>query len=236
MTIWQLTSPTPLQDFAVAGMRGTWRPAKNPCKQCTRLTELGPPLVVEWEVGSAVIGDFTWTGVTIPVVTEQVLDALRAHFNGFAGGPVEMIQHPKLRPPVRPTKRTRPRVWLPYTGPRLFTLELTTWVHMDRERTTARLVRRCDSCGDERYELSGFEKVDYRVEVRQQPPAYEMVYTRVPRAAGQGLFLRADDLGGADVFGVYEFDGWTFCNDRAKEFIEEQRYTNVDFWEMGEYL
>lgn len=234
MTIWQLASTKRRGEYAIAGLRGTWLPAKNPCKQCNRLSELGPPLVIEWEAGSDLVGDFVWAGVTIPLVTEAVCAALRAQFTGFEGGRVEMIQNPRLTKPTRRTKGAGARVWLPYAGPELYHLRPTAWVHMDAGRTTARLVRRCSACGDERYELEGVEQLDYHVDFKQDPPRYELQHARIQRAPGQGLHLSTRELGDSDLFGVHEFSGWVFCTDRAKRFIEENRYTNVGFREMGE--
>jgi hypothetical protein len=235
--IWRLTFPQRDPGFATATVRDSYSVASKPCRACKHVEYTrSHPLTIEWDAGSECIGDFTWANVTIPLVTHTVFEALRARFTGFEGRPVKMVQDPRLRRPLRPTKRTAPRVWLPYAGPELSELWLTTWVHMDRERTTARLARRCKACANERYELIGAESFEHHVEVLHPSPGYRArdYYTRVPRRAGQGLYIRAADLGSSDFFRVHEFSGWTFCTERARSFIEEKHYTNVELWEMGD--
>ncbi len=239
MTIWQLRFPAQEVDFAMAVGLDQSRIEGPTCRKCKRTRyDRKQPLVMKWDPGSSNVGDFTWVNVTTPVITERVCNALRSKFKGFDGGPVEMVQDPKVKRPLRVTKRTNPRVWLPYEGPKLFELWRTTWVHMDRGRTTARLTHRCDACGDERWELTGTELLEHRVEVIRPSPHYEVrdYYVREPRQPGQGLYVRATDLAGADIFGVHEFFGWTFCTDRVREFIQQQGYTNVEFLEMGEVV
>ncbi|MCH8806240.1 MAG: hypothetical protein IH986_09155 [Planctomycetes bacterium] len=157
---------------------------------------------------------------------------LRERFTGFELGPVQMIQNPKLKRSSRVTKRTKPRVWLPYEGPELHELWVTRDVPMDGERTTAHLVKRCASCGCERYELDGAENIEGHWD-RERRTYLRM---RKPREQGKGVFLRKRDLGDADIFYLREFCGWVFCTDRVKRFIEERGYTNIDFFEMGEVV
>jgi hypothetical protein len=232
VTIWTLEDPRDAQ-FAEAGCRGAWSDGLY-CPECRGSTEERiQPLILEWRAGSDRIGDFTCTGVCSGfAVSEQAGKALQRYFKGFELGPVKMIQGTKLKKPKRVTKRTKPRVWLPYAGPMLYELWVTTWVHMDRERTSAKLVRCCNRCGNERYELSGAESHTSRWNVRTM--ALDHFHTaRVP---GQGLYVRSGDLADADIFGVREFSGWIFCTDRVKKFVEEQQFTNVTFWEHGEVV
>jgi hypothetical protein len=234
--IWKITFPRPDPGFAVATVRDSYTPTGKPCRVCKHVAYWRThPLIIEWDAGSERIGDFTWANITIPLVVDRVSEEL-ARFGGFESRPVEMTQKRKLKRPIRPTRRAVPRVWLPYAGPELGELWLTTWVHMDRERTTAQLARRCDACGDERYELIGAEVYEHHVEVIHPYPGYEArdYYTRMPRIAGQGLFVRAADLRSSDFFGVHEFSGWTFCTERVKHFFDQKQYTNVELWEMGE--
>jgi hypothetical protein len=172
-------------------------------------------------------------------MTERVAGELQRHSKGFELGPVEMVQSPKLKRPKRPTKRSKPRVWLPYEGPPLYELWLTSWTHMDAERTTAKLAWRCQQCGSERWELEGHEREEYDIVIHKGEdgvPEYESRTTHYPRISGKGLFVRSADLMGADIFGVHEFSGWLFCTDRVKTFIEENQFTNVAFLEMGEVI
>ena len=203
------------------------------CRDCMALPpfDVTPGLTIEWMPGADVIGDFSWDeSGTWPILQEQVLNELAARFRGFAAAPVEMTESPKVRRPQRITKRTKPRVWLPYTGPTLHQLWITKIVPIDLEKSTVRLVRQCATCGRERYELCGAEHKEPYWDREQR------VYVRLrkPRDPGEGLFVREIDLERVDMFRVKEFDGWKCCTDRAKDFIEEHGYTNVDFMELGE--
>ena len=234
MIIWRLFDPRD-PTFAEAGWRGAWSESTGQlCPECTASPQHRvQPLILEWEPGSDRIGDFTCTGICDGfAVTEPVGMELQRRFKGFELGPVEMIQAPKLKRPKRLTRRTKPRVWLPYTGSRLYELWLTTWVHMDRERTTAKLVRRCSTCGRERYELRGMEKTESKWDIERRE-GYDV---HTPRTPGGGLYVGAAALEGADIFRVYEFSGWVFCTDRVKRFIEHQEFTNITFMEMGDAI
>lgn len=106
MRVWCFTDPWD-GSFAYASHVGTWsEPEKGRARERTQ------PLVIEWEPGSDVIGDFTWLQFSpeIVVATQRVGRALLQRFRGFELGPVEMIQNPKLRRPQRITRRTKPRV------------------------------------------------------------------------------------------------------------------------------
>jgi hypothetical protein len=97
---------------------------KFPCPECGRggpYHALVPPLQIEWLPGATEIADFTWnqSGMGSYVVKSEVGEALAARFRGFDLADVEMIQDPKIRRPKRITKRTKPRIWLPYEGPEL---------------------------------------------------------------------------------------------------------------------
>src|SRR3990172_2705094 len=191
------------------------------------------PMIVEWEPGSDLVGDFTFLGFGSEImITDRVLTAFEGRFQGFEPGPVKMVQDRKLRKPKRPTKRTKPRVWLPYEGPRLHDLWVTAWVHMDPKRSSTWLIRRCATCGDERYEVSGVEEVKRRLELGRD----ELVRTRIPRTPGLGLYVRERDLAGADIFHVYEFSGGIYCTDKVKAFIEREGFTNVAFLERGDII
>lgn len=232
--IWQLTEPED-SPFAEAGRRGTWGEVEGKpavCPECTGTNDIRiQPLLIEWEPGSSVVGDFSWPGLSDDVaVTEQVANALEAQFRGFERGPVEMVQDPRLKRPSRITKRTKPRVWLPYDGPPLCDLWVTKWVGMDRERSSARLKRKCRTCGEEYFDLEGVEKREGYWDQRR----LKHFRILVPRQAGKGLYIRKRELSGADIFRVIEFPSPVFCTDRVKHFIQDHEFTNITFLEMGE--
>jgi hypothetical protein len=184
--------------------------------------------VIEWQPGSALIGDFTWPAGEV-VITDRVLKALQQHFKSFEVGPVEMVQNPKLKKPVRPSRRTQPRVWLPYEGPPLYDLTVTSWVNFDDERSSAFLVRRCNVCGRERWTVDGVEKT----ELHWDKDRANYVRTHYPRQAGRGLFVREADLSGQDIFGI-DRRGGLHCTAKVKDFIESEGFTNVAFEEIGD--
>lgn len=238
MRIWRLQYPIDDRSFATADLREDWTLRELLCKTCGRYGPGSQPPVLEWDPGSDRVGDFTWASITIAIVTERVCADLQSRFTGFRCLPAEMYQDPKLKRPKRPTKRTKPRVWLPYEGPKLFELRPIVWVHEDPTRTTAEVTHRCEQCGRESRQLLGIEVHTHQAEVVSPFPNYELRWLEIrePRQPGMGLYIRAADLGDADFFGVHEFPGWPFCTDAAKEFIEEQGYSNVAFLEMGEAI
>lgn len=197
--------------FASAGRRGTWfpRPGPGPCPECTGSRQKRvSPLIIEWNPGSERFGDFIWPGFNDEiVVTQRVREALEENrFRGIEFHPVEMIQQPKLKRPQKATKRTKPRVWLPYEGPPLWDLQPTSWCHVDLERTDIRLEKVC-SCGAHYY---------FR-----------------PLEGKEYIFLDPSTWDGAEIFHLYEY-GWIYCTEKFVEFIESRGFTNVHFVCRGE--
>ena len=220
--------------FARAGLRGTWEPKESPgvCPKCTstRQTRVRP-LIIEWEPGSDIIGDFVWPGFANDIAIEvDAFEDLRQRFSGFESGPVEMVQDPKLRKPRLNTEHTKPRVWLSYEGPPLYDLWVTSCVDMDQQRTTAKLTKSCNGCGYQQYEIVGIE----RRSVEMDQDKMELAWTRTPRVPGQGLFLDKLRLNDTDIFRVKEFSGCILCTDRVKAYIEDRRLNNVTFLEYGD--
>jgi len=219
--------------FARAGLRSPNRhvvPAL--CDSCGRggRYERPKPLVFEWEPGSDIIGDFTWPFSSRVAVRRPVFDSLAREFSGIHVEAVEMIQDPKLKPPKRRTSRSKPRVWLPYTGPELVEL----WP--DREvpflpETTIIVPLRCKNCGRELREISGFEVKAHRYDPRKG----ELVPDLQPRVPGQGVFVASSEV--ADpIFRLQEFTEAIFCTDEVKSFIEREGFTNIDFLECGDVV
>lgn len=235
MNIWIIRDPVDFH-YARANIQGAWSSAPEDikvCPECTQpLQKRVKPLVIEWESGSDVIGDFLWPEFGSIAVSESSFKAMESRFRGFECGPIEMIQDPKLTRPKRITKRTTPRIWLPYEGTPLFELWVTSWVHLDMQKSTVEYLNKCNTCAQEFYKVSGIERSE-RFWNSHLGEMYEM---RVPRQPGQGVFIDEADLKGADIFRVYEFPAWTLCTDRVKDFIVKENFTNVTFFEMGETI
>lgn len=231
MRIWRFANPSD-HGFAEAGRRGSWTPASGEgvCPECTASRQRrAKPLVIEWRSGSDVVGDFTWVGYGEEVVTtEEVLDFLVDRFSGFEAGPVEMVQDPNLKR----TNRAKSRVWLPYDGPPLRELWVTTWVHIDPERSSAELQRRCGTCGTEFWELYGVEHWDSHFDQELK----QLVRTKTERLPNAGVFVREADLAGAHIFRVHELPAWVFCTDPVREVVEKAGFSNVSFLEMGDTI
>jgi hypothetical protein len=198
-------------DYARAGRRGTWYPDPGPgvCPECgVSRQELVPPLIIEWEPDSDVIGDFVWPGFDDTVVVSQrVRETFESHFRGFECKPVEMRQKASLKRPKRITKRTRPRVWLPYEGPPLWHLWVTASAHMDLKKSGYEVVKVCSTCGRVSYNNPSFEDRYFVVDM--------------------------ETWGGEDIFRLYP-SGVVFCTPKVKDFVEDHGFTNVSFLEDGE--
>jgi hypothetical protein len=197
--------------FAQAGRLGTWYPlGVKVCSECGASRQKRvPPLVLAWEPGSNVIGDFAWLGADDElVVTQSVRDALEGRFREFEFRAIEMWQDPKLKPPQRITKRTSPRIWLPYDGPPLWDVWVTAWCSLDLPRSGITFEKECLTCGRKIYKKKPFEE--------------------------RFLVLDTATWGKEDVFHIYEYPRWIFCTEQVKKFVEEAGYTNVSFLEDGE--
>ena len=79
-----------------------------------------------------------------------------------------------------------------------------------------------------RYKVEGDEHFEFQGEY---PNA---AYVRVPRQPGKGFYIAESQLEEADIFNVAQFPGWRFCKETVREFILEQQFTNIDFFEVGE--
>jgi hypothetical protein len=226
MRIWRLADPAD-DSYATAGRRGSWTEPTGvgPCPECSASRQQrAQPLVMVWEPGSDVIGDFVWPGFgSEVVVTDPVLVRL-SRFTGFEPGPLEFVDEPDLGSgPGR-------RVGLPYAGPELHELWTTTWIDADLERSTMEQEGSCSACGFESWHVDGVEHWDTAWDTHEQ----ELERTRVARAAGRGVYVRGADLGGADIFRVRQLPGWVLCTDMVRDLVRERRFSNVDFLEMGD--
>lgn len=233
MKIWRLENPIDPK-FARAGWRGAWSQGAL-CGSCTGSSEERvKPLIVAWQQGSDLIGDFTCTAAGCDgfMMTDRVFRDLTSNFRGFEGGPVEMVRDDESDDATPGEEPSGPCVELPYRGPRLFELWVTAYVHMDAVRSTAKLTKKCDLCGFRRYEVTGIESKTSK----WNPVKRDLDDLWVAREPGKGIFVRSEELGDVDFFRVNEFDGWVMCTNRAKEFIEHRGFQNIDFLEMGDVL
>lgn len=188
------------------------------------------PLVIEWEPGSAEIAEFVWATTSL-VMQERCCADLLERYSGAEAVAIEMVQDPKLKPPQRVTKRTKPRVWLPYEGPALTELWVTRWVPLDQERSTLTDRRTC-SCGFEYWQPVGHEH--FRT-VEVATGRFEAL--RFPRDPHGGLRVRASDLGGDSIFRIEgPHENWLMVTEPVKATIEQEGWRNVDFFDMGEIL
>ncbi len=211
--------------FAVGGRRGKWTPSEGLCPTCGASSEVrAQPLLLAWEPGSDEIGDFTWPGVDSDVVaTDAALDVLKP-FPGFEPGPVEFVED------VPAPKKRAKRVVLPYTGPRLHELWVTTWVNIDRDRSSVELEHECPTCGRQRWALYGVEEWHGHYD-RDLGRYIRVKSERFPNA---GMFLCERDLQGAGIFRVHEFPGPVFCTEDVRDAVVEAGLSNVSFLEVGD--
>jgi hypothetical protein len=223
--VYRFTDPRD-ERYARASRRGAWLAGDGDvCGSCTASRQQrAQPLRIVWEPGSEVVGDFTWPGFdSEAVITDRVLAELRP-LGGFEPGPIEMIDDPEI------ADRGASRVSLPYEGPSLFEVWVTTWVGVDRARSSVSLEHACAACGAEQWEVTGVERWNSKFDRTLQ----QLVRTKSERQAGSGLTVHPDDLGGAGIFRVREFPAWIFCIEGVREAVQTAGFSNVSFLEMGE--
>ncbi|MBX3208057.1 MAG: hypothetical protein KF764_23625 [Labilithrix sp.] len=216
MKLWRFADPFDYR-FARAGrVGGTWQDGEYKIRARN--------IVLDWESGSDIVGDFTWPGFdTDLVVTDGVGQALQeSGVAGFDLRPVEMQE--SAEPAKRRSKKSR--VKLPYEGPPLWDLWVTAWTASDRELSTLHEVLRDD--GSSQLEVVGAQRWE-RVWDQQR---MELVSVLHPRVEGQALVV--PKMRG--VFRVEEFPAWVFCTDDVKALIENHDFKNVSFLEMGDVL
>lgn len=219
------------REFATAGRRGSWEPSRNErgvCSECSASQQRrAKPLMMLWEAGSDVVGDFVWPGFDSEVVvTDRVFRLLHESFEGFETGPVEIVEDEDA---PRANQRDKRRVRLPDDGRDLRELWVTAWVHLDRDRSSVELERRCGTCAAEFWEVYGVERWDSHFDRENR----QLVRTKTERLPDAGIFIKEADLGPASIFRVHEFPAWVFCTDRVRELVEEEGLANVAFLEMG---
>lgn len=195
-------------DYAHFGIHGTWEPKQSQgiCPECkmTRQKRV-PPLIIEWEPGSDLIGDFVWRGISFELVAkEDIIKELQKIFKGFEIRNIEMVQDPNLKIPKNPKKVKKKRIYLPYEGPKLSELWVESWIPLDEAKSELKLEKVCSTCG-------------YRF------------YT--PKR--NGLVLDETKSSNHDFFRVPQFPGWIFCSDKVKEYIESKGFSNIAFKDVA---
>jgi hypothetical protein len=218
MRIWRFADPDDHR-FAVSSRIGTWEERNGVCIRV-------PPLVIEWERGPTLIGDFVWPYVSELVVQEHVFRTIEREFGGIKAEGVEIV--PLKRKPKKAPEDGNLHTWSDRLD--LVGIQIMTHVNADPDRSTRQLIVRED--GQTEYEFEGIEHVEWnRVRGDLLPER-----KRVPRMPGTGIFVKSCALAGQSLFKVRQCPAWNFCTDRVRDFILGKRFTNVDFYEMGELL
>lgn len=214
MKLWSFCDPGNYK-YARASRRGSWE--GSPSRRVK-------PLIIEWEPGSDLVGDFTWPGVNSEVIVkESVANVLHAaDVPGFELGPVHMQENSE--PAKRRSKK--PQITLPYSGPQLWELWVPVRVNIDRERTTIEEIKRKDGTVD--HKLIGYQ----HEETSWDQLRMELIKQMHQRVEGQGLFVPTT----TGIFRVEEYPGFILCTDAVKRLIEEHDFTNVSFLEMGDVI
>jgi hypothetical protein len=215
MRIWSLENPCD-RNFAYAISSGDcWdQKAKK------RLQ----PLIIEWEWGSSIIGDFNVCFWGAFVKSEVADELIRLGVCGFEPGPVMVRENSRKR-------RAKKRVKSPLECPPLTELWVTKWVQMDPHRTTYEEERLSD--GTMRKALIGIA----RKETAWNRETFESTERWIPREFGKGLYVKRSELGGCQLFKVADFAGIAiYCTDEFKRLVESKGYTNLAFIEIGEII
>lgn len=227
--------------FALASCVGTWAPLAPGqggfCGGCQRLNQIRvSPLVVEWEPGSDVIGDFVWAPIFGLMISAPAAERLNAAgISGFALGPVVMQESRSSKQPKRATaaRSTRvPQVRLPYDGAQLFDFTPNRHVRIDESRSTARRREACPVCGRYGYEVEGVERID----LQSVDPVRGRMMKRTPRIPGCGYMVRKAMLDEDSIFSFEHSQDLMVWTERARDAYDRFGLSNLDFLEIGEVI
>ena len=131
-----------------------------------------------------------------------------------------MVQDPKLKKPTRITSRTKRRIWLPYEGPPLHEVRVTSRMYVDLElnhvEVSSHLV--CTAC-------------DHRKTLRLRPP-------------GDGpLRFRQADCDESDFFRIFwseesdnDDNSFVGMSCRLKQAIENAGFSNILFRHIADLV
>lgn len=203
------------------------------CSLCGRILSIGPKPVIEWEPGSDVIGDFTWTILWDPIVTGQVRRFFEeSRLTGVRFGEVDMVQSPRIKKPGKTTRRSQPRVYLPYEGPALFSTNIEHSAPIEEHSSTVVRTAHCSQCGLWGYDFIGVEHIEYGEWV----PGTPIERKRVSRKPHHGVIVSQVHTGGLDFFRLGGPHCGVVCTERARLSILESCLTNIDLFEMGDVV
>jgi len=197
------------ETYARAGRRGTWFPDDAElCQECGASNcSRVRPLIIEWEPGSDVIGDFTWPGLLDDIIVSQrVRESFEGRFSGFEFGPVIMNQDPKSEKSSTARRREKPRVRLPYQGPPLWDLWVTSWCDVDVSASGITLEKECQTCHRKFFK---------------------------PVKDEQMLIIDPPTWNGAHIFKTYQYPAWVFCLEEVRGEIQRNRFSNIIFSRRG---
>ncbi|MDW8801453.1 hypothetical protein P8V03_09830 [Clostridium sp. A1-XYC3] len=133
-------------NFARFSHVGTWETFREPCVNCQRTTEkLSEPLLIEWEPGSDLIGDFSWCGYSIVVLDNVKNFMIKKEFE-CEFGKVEVVKNST-------TKRKTKMVQYPYEGPNLNWLLAKSKINLDVDKSKLELKNDCVVCNLREYKF-----------------------------------------------------------------------------------
>jgi len=214
--IWLLNDPMD-DHFASAARVGTWKKISG---KDIRVS----PLVLEWQRGSEIVGDFLWPSFEGDIaVVERVFRELQERFGGIEARPVKVIR-PKWRRRQRRSKNGSLTIWS--QDFHFVDVRLLHQVDWDWDKSC---IRTTEEEGQIIHEVLGGE----RLKVEVDPETFEVRSQRLLRVEGGGIFVKASLLEGHSFFKVSQ-SKWNLCTDAVRHFILEKGYTNVDFCEVGE--
>lgn len=168
--------------FAYFAAIGTWKDLRDPCAACGwHWQTLGPPLVVQWEPSSTVVGDFSWDGPTgyTFIVRDHVAEELRRLKFECSFSPVTY---------ERP-ERKRNTVPFPYRGPKMLWVQCTQAVDLDMKASRVKLESSCDACGRNDYTFRY-----RRIVIRQADWKGQKMFRIVTNRTSQATFITEEGL------------------------------------------
>lgn len=159
-----------------------------------------PPLIIEWEPGSDLIGDFAWGGFNSEIVVRRdVADTLSQNLSGFDIEPIETTNPMKLETDeaaARPGKKAK--MVSASTAVALCEMWVEVKTPLDHAASGVQMEKECQTCGFKFY-----------------------------KPERRGLVLKG--VLQHDFFHLEEYPSWIFCSRKAKEFIGQHGYSNVTF-------
>ncbi len=136
----------PLRCFRAFSHRGTWANA-GLCNTCERsLASLVEPLLVQWDEGSEIIGDFSYCAYTV-VVKPTVVDFLKENAFEFEYRRTAVV-------PPNPEVPRIPRVAYPYEGSTLHWVVPRILLPLDAARSGVGIESSCSACGYTRWRFA----------------------------------------------------------------------------------